>query len=1697
MIVVSIKFPIVIDFCQINMSGSIFPSVLKISDAMSFSYPMNSEHPRSVSFSNSHVGMIMAYASGNLIIVLVGAKYLKAILRGHQHEICTLSFERKGLHIVSCDVEGYTMFWHYQDSAWQNTKTIQLKYPLSDISWCAARQLICYSNKNGLFLGNVSNFEEVSTRLAPKSIFCQFFNDGSRLASHNYSKSLMVFSLQSKKFIPQVFKFTQNVSQFEFHPTDPIFMVITSDGTLRIYYQEYNKQYSCSTILSVPIPGRFVRPPALYNFHTHAERHSKIVFLTKEAQKIKIKIDSKGRIITSNAQSVFNHLQDQPGIVAMGLRSAFKTNQGTEAITVKYNGISVYSDKKNSFLFHRSPVVQSAFAPFSDNFFTRDEEKTLIFWPLNNPYSSARKAATNVECADWLDKDTIVILKENQLYSIDVVEFNQKQIDFPQISNCSAFFVQDAEIYAVCGSKLITKSNSFEIGLFNSFSHSKTYQNHFLFVTARPDDQVSAFLFPTATNLKVNQRSGKIDAICCFSLTSFVILSNPNVEMWHFIDGKFEMTYKFEFAKMNGLYCDSSELGARIFTFDDRRVYLIENRIVPFLDLKDITSVAANFAGHFVAISKSSMSLFPTWTSEISAAMKKIEYSEITNRTDVTLNVGYMDEDSHFLLTLAGRISHNFMPAPLSTIKPPVDVKKHVDLTFAHLLEYSSIGRYDIMNPQQIPAIPGQYASPSALNIETEVSDEVKRFYEITSSIHGDLDLFAMRFVTAVRSSSWPPPFIGLWLSYSTKQSTVAEIIGPSLNVNDLTKFFLAVTIEQQSILEELTRQALNKTWSDTKKVDPVALLYIALGNTKKIQRLYELLGDTQRSDFFGKDFSQDKWRKFALKNAYSSLSRQNFMMGAALFLVAGDIFSCCQICVDKLNDPILAFHIIRLIEKGIDGPEMKKFLETVKWNDQTIPIMIAKLQGSTKIDEMIKPLLMELNLSQNFSSMGDRRIALYQLYHRLTGDSSPAPRIALNMVNDGLALLAKYIMKLPTTRQVQTSVSFDSSEITQTNEKIQEEKVENKDDIQSISSDEDFDFGGNNDNWDDDDYSDSSDDSDDEKAEKDQKEKIDDEKNEEEMAKKEEEETNNDYGLLNEFFLHQIDEFSKFFIKKQSTDTNEAGLYALQFGHRHVAFPLLNGENKDLVKKHLSNFIDLCGSMYLKSALVPASPKKILSLCQELSQFICNEKVSFNILALLKMPKDLYSHSIFFGAAIAAAWSFQPFFLDQLLNDEAEFKEITKIPDGNSLFDVDVGSPHFPDTVPALVMAFLRDDFSHSINIESSRFLVMFLLFKRIFSTAQRFTPRTDFINLLNDRFNSLLKTLELYQLAQRAPAKLIPNFTLHNLENSPLSDVVKEEFMSSSNFFSEAHEKASNKLPFPAIYRNGRLMLDNPYTIASPFEIATSLCMNPHDSDVCAISDGQQIAVIHISQLDVSILRDINISDITDLIPHPIFNHFIAVSQSKISLFDFGGQTTDIFIDTAPGEKIFGAAFSPLGDRLAVISGNNLHCYVFDIAETLIQPFLSIQLHGKPLSVEWMSESLVAVSVKSEIVIYDTISRRNHHIEIPSEWGDILSMRFCTTRVALVVGTSNGYSAVLDRADIFSPCCVMSLGGSVVSVCGTMDCFCVLTDNSQISIFSTSDLGNVKSLQIMFNAKTFSALPNFIIAAGEAKSLSIWHAI
>ncbi|XP_053330080.1 dmX-like protein 1 isoform X2 [Spea bombifrons] len=102
---------------------------------------------------------------------------------------------------------------------------------------------------------------------------------------------------------------------------------------------------------------------------------------------------------------------------------------------------------------------------------------------------------------------------------------------------------------------------------------------------------------------------------------------------------------------------------------------------------------------------------------------------------------------------------------------------------------------------------------------------------------------------------------------------------------------------------------------------DPLdaAIYYLAMKKKAVIWGLYRSQKEAKMTKFFGNNFNEERWRKAALKNAFSLLGKQRFEHSAAFFLLAGSLKDAVEVCLEKLHDIQLALVISRLFESEFE----------------------------------------------------------------------------------------------------------------------------------------------------------------------------------------------------------------------------------------------------------------------------------------------------------------------------------------------------------------------------------------------------------------------------------------------------------------------------------------------------------------------------------------------------------------------------------------------------------------------------------------------------------------------------------------------------------------------------------------------------------------------------------------------------------
>ena len=127
--------------------------------------------------------------------------------------------------------------------------------------------------------------------------------------------------------------------------------------------------------------------------------------------------------------------------------------------------------------------------------------------------------------------------------------------------------------------------------------------------------------------------------------------------------------------------------------------------------------------------------------------------------------------------------------------------------------------------------------------------------------------------------------------------------------------------------LREVIKRIAKAEFNLHKSPEECAIFYIALGQKTTLMSLFKAVGNRKVADFLNNDFTIQRWKTAASKNAYALLGRQQYRYAAAFFLLAGSIKNAIGICVKHLKDYNLPLVFCRLMEGDIENAENLKFL--------------------------------------------------------------------------------------------------------------------------------------------------------------------------------------------------------------------------------------------------------------------------------------------------------------------------------------------------------------------------------------------------------------------------------------------------------------------------------------------------------------------------------------------------------------------------------------------------------------------------------------------------------------------------------------------------------------------------------------------------------------------------------------------------
>lgn len=125
--------------------------------------------------------------------------------------------------------------------------------------------------------------------------------------------------------------------------------------------------------------------------------------------------------------------------------------------------------------------------------------------------------------------------------------------------------------------------------------------------------------------------------------------------------------------------------------------------------------------------------------------------------------------------------------------------------------------------------------------------------------------------------------------------------------------------VRNNAVLRRLVESLAKASFQKNQEPMDAALFYIAMKKKSLVWGLYRSIKDVKMTQFFKNDFSEERWRKAALKNAYALMGKQRFFHAAAFFLLSGSLNDAMELIINKLDDIQLAILVGRLYEGATD----------------------------------------------------------------------------------------------------------------------------------------------------------------------------------------------------------------------------------------------------------------------------------------------------------------------------------------------------------------------------------------------------------------------------------------------------------------------------------------------------------------------------------------------------------------------------------------------------------------------------------------------------------------------------------------------------------------------------------------------------------------------------------------------------------
>uniref|UniRef100_A0A4W3KHV9 Dmx-like 2 n=1 Tax=Callorhinchus milii TaxID=7868 RepID=A0A4W3KHV9_CALMI len=352
----------------------------------------------------------------------------------------------------------------------------------------------------------------------------------------------------------------------------------------------------------------------------------------------------------------------------------------------------------------------------------------------------------------------------------------------------------------------------------------------------------------------------------------------------------------------------------------------------------------------------------------------------------------------------------------LSQYGPTYFGPEHARLLSSHLM-HSSLPGLTRLEQMFLVALADTVATTS-----TEVNENQDKNYSGAETLDecGLRYLLAMRLHTCLLTSLPPVYRVQLlhqglstchfaWAFYSEAEEELLNMI-PAMQKGDpqwteLKAMGVGWWVRNINTLRKSIEKVAKAAFQRNNEPLDAALFYLAIKKKAVLWGLFRSQNDKKMTEFFSHNFTEDRWRRAALKNAFALLGKQRFEQSAAFFLLAGSLKDAIEVCLEKMDDIQLAMVIARLYESDYETSFTCKSVLYEK-------VLGCKPDGSEFVPSRLHPDPFLRSIA--YWILKDYSRALDTLLEQPTKDSEDHPGIIIKSCNPAVFSFYNYLRTHP-----------------------------------------------------------------------------------------------------------------------------------------------------------------------------------------------------------------------------------------------------------------------------------------------------------------------------------------------------------------------------------------------------------------------------------------------------------------------------------------------------------------------------------------------------------------------------------------------------------------------------------------------------------------------------------------------------------